>query len=617
MLFLFKLLKKIIVKCFKLINYVRLIILNALFLLIVLIFVLAFNQKEESIQVEDDSYLVLNLNGRIVEQQSVLDISQQLSKQLNNEEQPQEYELQALIDTINYAKDDNKIKGIVLELGNLQSASMDKINDIGAALTAFKATGKSVDAFAEHYTQTQYLLSSYADNITLAPNGLVLLQGFAVNRLYFKELIDKLLITPHVFKVGSYKSFVEPFTENKMSNYSREANKHWLDQLWKNYINTVLTQRKHISSLSEQSINPSLTELKQALQQAKGDTAVYAKQNGIVDDLAYYDQFINKLETREGIKSFNKHKVTLKAYQSTINTQPTLPSPKKVAIIYANGDIIGGHANSQSIADKSFNALLKRAKDNSHIKAVVIRIDSPGGSAFASENIRQQILALKEAGKKVVVSMGSVTASGGYWIASAADKIIASPTTLTGSIGIFGVFATFDRSLEHIGIYHDGVSTNALANLSPTQPLNPTLKEILQIGINKGYQDFLTVVSDGRDMPENKVDKIAQGRVWTGQDALNNGLVDQLGNLQDAIDAAAVLANLDDYHVITIKQQLSAKQVFINDLFAASVSYLPKFDSSNSILYKLIFEVEKQVDFVSRFNDPQQRFVFCQECSLQ
>lgn len=617
MSFLFKLLKTIFIKFFKLINYVRLFILNSLFFVFVLIIILAVNQQEEPVQVTDNSYLTLNLNGVLVEQKRPINISEQLSKQLNNDELPQEFEVQSLIDTIKYAKEDPKINGIILQLSQLQAASLDKINDIGDALNDFKSSGKSVDAYAANYSQTQYLLASYADSIAMAPNGLVILQGFAVNRLYFKELIDKLMITPHVFKVGSYKSFVEPFTETKMSSFSREANKNWLNQLWQNYINTVLRQRAGVEKLTEQSINPSLDLLKKRLIAVNGDTASYARENGLVDNLVYFDQFLESFNERQDVDKIKEQQISFNAYQSTIKKDLSeLLAPKKVAVIYASGDIISGQSDPSSIADQSFNSLLKQALDNTHIKAVVIRLDTPGGSAFASENIRQQLLALKKAGKKVVVSMGSVTASGGYWIASAADKIVASETTLTGSIGIFGVFATFDKSLQHIGIHQDGVSTNALADLSVTQPLSPELKEILQIGINNGYQDFLEVVSEGRDMPLNEVKAVAQGRVWTGQDALDNGLVDEIGNLQTAIESAADLAQIEQYQVITIKQKLSAKEVFLNDLFEATMPYLPSVNAQNNLLANLLQDVQEKIDFTSRFNDPQQRLVFCPSCNL-
>ncbi|MGJ8582342.1 MAG: signal peptide peptidase SppA, partial [Psychromonas sp.] len=251
------------------------------------------------------------------------------------------------------------------------------------------------------------------------------------------------------------------------------------------------------------------------------------------------------------------------------------------------------------------------------VKAVVIRLDTPGGSAFASENIRQQVLALKAAGKKVVVSMGSVTASGGYWIASAADQIIASPTTLTGSIGIFGMFATIDKSLNKIGIQQDGVATNPLSNIGITQELTPELADIFQLGIENGYANFLQVVAEGREMSIKAVDQVAQGRVWTGEDALNNGLIDKLGNLQSAVQEAAQLTGLEEFDVITIEPRLSSKQVFFNQVFSKTIKLLPSGLVSQPSLLNIFAEIEQQSNFISRINDPQSRYVYCTQCYVE
>ncbi|WP_354624474.1 signal peptide peptidase SppA [Psychromonas sp. MME2] len=264
-------------------------------------------------------------------------------------------------------------------------------------------------------------------------------------------------------------------------------------------------------------------------------------------------------------------------YQSTL---PALYedqySSSKIALIHGSGEILDGQQNGDTIGGDSFAKLLEKALNDTQIKAVVIRLDTPGGSAFASEKIRQQILALKQADKKVVVSMASVAASGGYWIASAADMIVAHPTTLTGSIGIFGMFASIDKALNKFGIYNDGIGTNELSTLNPTRALNPELAEIMQLGIEHGYQQFLTVVAEGRNMSIADVDKIAQGRVWTGQDALQYHLVDKLGNLQDAINEAVTLAELNEYQIEIIGPTLSTKQQFINEIFSTSIKWLPQ-----------------------------------------
>lgn len=617
---LFSFFKNLIVKCFKLVNYIRLFLLNALFLLIVLVVIISVNDQEESIVIADNAYLTLNLNGFIVEQKQPVNLSQQLSNELSGfgQDQPQEFEVKQIINIIRHAQNDPKIIGIMLELGGLQSGSLDQLSDIGVALNAFKATGKKIFSYADNYSQTQYYLASYADEISLAPNGFILLQGYAVNRLYFKDLIDKLLITPHIFKVGTYKSFVEPYTQTSMSSASKQANTHWLNQLWQGYINNVLAQRTSNTALTAQSINPSLKQLKRSILAVSGDSGKYALSVGLVDKLQYKDAFINdrKLKETEQNKEFNT--VSYQTYASSFSGFNVMTgSSNQIAIIYGSGEIVSGQSDGTNIADKTFNKLIKQALDNSKVKAVVLRLDTPGGSAFASENIRQQVLALKAADKKVIVSMGSVSASGGYWIASAADKIIAHPTTLTGSIGIFGMFATVDKSLNKLGIHQDGVATNELSNIGITQALNPELADIFQIGIESGYANFLQVVSEGRSMSVAEVDKVAQGRVWTGTDAHKNGLVDELGNLQSAINLAASLTSLTDYDVVTIKPKVTSKQAFINQVFSSTLSWLPTGSVKQASFLTMFSEIESQANWVNRMNDPQNRFVFCTTCNIQ
>ena len=617
---LFSFFKNLIVKCFKLVNYIRLFLLNALFLLIVLVIIISINDQEESVVIADNAYLTLNLNGFLVEQKQPVNLSQQLSNELSGfgQDQPQEFEVKQVINIIRHAQNDHQIIGIMLELGGLQSGSLDQLSDIGDALNAFKATGKKIFAYADNYSQTQYYLASYADEISLAPNGFVLLQGYAVNRLYFKDLIDKLLITPHIFKVGTYKSFVEPYTQTSMSTASKQANTHWLNQLWQGYINNVLAQRANNEALTAQSINPSLKQLKKSILAVAGDSGQYALSVGLVDKLQYKEAFVKdrKLKQTEQGKKFNT--ISYQTYASRFSSFNNITgSSNQIAIIYGSGEIISGQSDGTNIADKTFNKLIKQALDNSKVKAVVLRLDTPGGSAFASENIRQQVLALKAANKKVIVSMGSVSASGGYWIASAADKIIAYPTTLTGSIGIFGMFATVDKSLNKIGIHQDGVATNELSNIGITQPLNPELAEIFQIGIESGYANFLQVVSEGRNMSVSDVDKVAQGRVWTGNDAHKNGLVDELGNLQTAINLAASITSLTEYDVVTIKPKVTSKQAFINEVFSNTLSWLPRSSLKQTSLLTMFSEIESQANIVNRMNDPQNRFVFCTTCNIQ
>jgi len=595
----------------KLLNLTRLFILNSLFFIVLLIFFVVLNSEEQQLQVAENSILKLNLNGHIVEQKQAVDFSTELSKQLTGDDQQrQEYPVDELLQVINVAKNDANITAIVLDLSGLQGASLNHINTIGEALNNFKTSSKQVVATADNYSQIQYLLASYADQIYLDPQGVVFLQGFSVYRLYFKELLDNLLITPHIFKVGTFKSFVEPFTETEMSAASKSANSHWLKQLWQGYIDTVMTQRES-TNISAQSISPSLAQLSHDLPLAGGDPALYAQQVGLVDTL------LPRYNVLKNLEETGKKWISYASYQASMPAlyEQDVASPQ-IALIHGQGEILSGSQNSDAIGGDSFSKLLQTALNNKQVKAVVVRLDTPGGSAFASEKIRQQILALKEAGKVVVVSMGSVSASGGYWIASAADHIVASPSTLTGSIGIFGMFASVDKTLNKLGIYNDGVGTTPLAGVDPTRPLDPQLSAIMQMGIEHGYKQFLSVVSEGRGMSLEAVDKVAQGRVWTGVDAKSLGLVDQLGSLQDAIHKAGVLAELENYSITPIVKQISTKEQLLNEVFHSAIKIVPQGVLINSPLLETFTTLQKQINPLASFNDPKGHYAYCPMCFI-
>lgn len=605
---------------FRLLNFTRLAVINAFFLILVLIVLIAVNSETPQVTIADHSVLRLNFNGNIVEQKQPVDFSNELSKQMvaANNGQTKEYQIDEILHTIDYASNDSRIKSILLDIDGLNGVSLNHLLDIGKKLEQFKSSDKTVTAIADNYSQSQYLLASFADKIYLNPQGLVFLPGFSVYRLYFKEALDNLLITPHIFKVGTYKSYVEPYTQNKMSQASKLANSHWLGLLWKTYSDTILNQRKNKSNITTQSLSPSLSQLKIDFKRANGDSAVYAKEVGLVDSLRHRFEILNDFKAQAKAANNEFNLVNYDDYQSTL---PALYKTKKasdqIALIHGSGEILAGEQNTNAMGGKSFSRLLNKALEDKKIKAVVIRLDTPGGSAFASEKIRQQVLALKASGKKVVVSMGSVTASGGYWIASAADYIIASPTTLTGSIGIFGLFASADKALNKFGIYNDGVGTSELATISPSRALNPELAEIMQLGIEHGYQQFLSVVSQGRNIPLSEVDKIAQGRVWTGVDALQNGLVDKIGNLQDAIKKAATLAGLSHYKVKEIEPTLTAKQQLLNEMFSTGASLFGQTLKINPVLSKVLNEVQAQTTIITRFNDPQGRYAYCPMCLIK
>ncbi len=613
--------KSLLKKMGKAINLLRLFTLNTLFLIIIILLLVAFYSSKAPIRIAKNTTLQLNFLGEIVDQKHPFNVSKELSQQLTSSaEQKNQYQVDEILQVITQATHNGKIQSILLDLSQLTHANFNQIADIGSALNKFKAAGKKIIAVSDNYSQTQYLLASYANKIYLAPQGMIFLPGYSVYRLYFKEILDKLLITPHIFKVGTYKSYVEPYTRKSMSKATRMANSHWLNQLWDTYIATVTTERDKISNMSKTSVSPSISQLKIALKKAQGDSAVYAQQVGLIDQIKSRFQLLAQLK-KAALKKGEKF--TLLTYNDYRSTLPKLyknnKHKNKVAVIYADGEILSGIQPSGTIGGETMSELLQNAIEDTNIKAVVLRINSPGGSAFSSEKIRQQILALKSEHKKVVVSMGGIAASGGYWISSAADYIYASPTTLTGSIGIFGMYISADQALKKIGIYNDGLATTPFAGLSPTRPLNPALSDILQLGIEAGYKRFLQVVAEGRHMTISQVDKVAQGRVWTGKDALKLGLVDKLGNLSDAINKAGELAKLNNkFDVTQIKVEISPRQQLIDDLISGSTKYLPHSKSSAMIemLVNHFDDLSQQSSIISKFNDPKGQYIYCAMCAV-
>ena len=619
MRFIFNILKKL----GKTLNFIRLLILNSLFLALIIVLFITLSSEDDAVTVAKNTTLQLNFTGEIVDQRVPFDFSSEISKQAlgTSSETENQYQIEEVLQVINHATLDENVNAILLDTSNLTYANLNHIAEIGKALNEFKAAGKTVTSVSDNYSQLQYLLASFADKIYLAPQGMVFLPGYSVYRLYFKELLDNLLITPHIFKVGTYKSFVEPYTNTTMSSPSRMANSNWLNQLWDNYIATVTTQRSDLSEINRRSVSPSLEALKSALLIAKGDSAVYAKQVGLVDELKTRFNVMADFEKESKNKGNTFTLLTYDKYRTTLpDTYLVDNQDNKVAVIYASGEILSGEQPTSKIGGDTLSTLIQTAIDDDQVKAVVLRINSPGGSAFASEKIRQQILSLKAKNKTIVVSMGSVAASGGYWIAAPADYIYATPTTLTGSIGIFGLYASAEKALNKIGIYNDGVATTPLAGISPTRALDPALAEILQIGIESGYRQFLEVVSQGRNISVTDVDKIAQGRVWTGSDAVKLGLVDSIGNLTDAINKAAELADLKgNFNTIEIKVELSSKQQMINELLLSSASFLPKTENSNVLttLMNMLSVLPDQATALTSFDDPKGQYIYCVMCAVK
>ncbi|MFQ2538266.1 signal peptide peptidase SppA [Aeromonas caviae] len=597
----------------RLLNFTRLMLVNLLFLLVVLVIVFSVSQSETP-STPIEGALTLNLSGVLVEQRTQTDPTVQLLRQMDKgDEQPSEIVLSDLLWAIKSAGNDDRIKALVIKPQGLQGASLSKLQEVTAAIDAFKESGKPVIAMADYYSQGAYLLAAHADHVLLNQSGAVLIEGLGVYQTYFKSALEKLNITPHVFKVGTYKSFVEPYTRDEMSPESKEANQRWLDQLWQSYVADVAEQRE----IEPDAVAPNKDHFLELLRKAGGNAASYALDNGLVDQLATRDEMTQAVIKEVGEADDHGWKgVGLKEYLAAIPEQYPQSGKDEVGLITASGAIMDGVQPAGTIGGDSLADLLAEARRDDQVKAVVLRVDSPGGSAFAAEQIRAELLALKQAGKPVVISMGSYAASGGYWISADADKIFASPSTLTGSIGVFGMFATIDKALSQYGVHTDGVGTTDFVGVGLTRALPDHVGEAIQLSVEDTYQRFVGLVGKGRGLSPEEAEKAAEGRVWTGQDAKALGLVDEFGNLDDALKAAADLANLKSWQVTPIAPEESARDKFLRELFDSSAQALAPHLQSwlPAGLGKALLEMNRTLDPLTRFNDPQGTYAFCPVC---
>ncbi len=550
-----------------LISWIRTSIANLLFVAILVLIVITLLPQEPP-QLAEKGALRLAPSGVLVDQRSYIEPLQQLlgdSQRLDSETLVRD-----LVNAINYAAKDKRITTLVLELDHLAGGGISKLEEIGIALTTFKATGKSIIAVSDSYSQEQYYLASYANEIYLHPMGTVALTGYGAYRNYFKSALEKLAVNFHVFRVGQYKDFVEPYTRNGMSDASREHNTQWLNELWGVYTSRIETLR----NLPKGAVNDYINNLDAGLKQEQGNSAQLALKTGLVDQLKTRLEMRRELIAKIGAdeEGNNYQAVSFKDYLTLIESKKA-HHKDQVGLLVAQGTIIDGEQPSGNIGGDTLAKLLRDARNNTNMKALVLRVDSGGGSAFASEVIREELAATQMAGIPVVVSMGSVAASGGYWITTAADEVWATPTTITGSIGVFGLFPTLEKSLDKLGVHTDGVGTTELAGaIRPDRALPPQAQSVIQQSVEDIYNRFLGLVAEARASTPEKIHTIAQGRVWTGSMAKNLGLVDELGYLNDAIAAAARHAGLEQYDITLIKKPLTPKEQLLKELTGGSVA---------------------------------------------
>ena len=518
--------------------------------------------------------LVIHPTGQIVEQLSGAPFERALN-QAQGESAPQTL-LWDLTRAIRGAATDARIQALLLETDNLSGAGLPELEELARAIGEFRATGKKVVAHGSYFLQGQYYLAAQADEVYLDPFGFVLLAGFDRYRMYFKDAIDKLNVDVHLVRAGKFKSAAEPFVRNDMSAEERQESAAYLQALWLGY-RTGIGAARHLDPAA---IDAYANGYAAAVRQAGGDMAAVAKNAGLVTALRTGDQVEQRMGELVGVDA-DQHSfrsVALEDYLRVLHTEERLHrgGGSAVGVIMASGEILDGNQPSGTVGGESTAALLRQARDDSHIKAVLLRIDSPGGSVLASEQIYREVQLLRAAGKPVVASMGGLAASGGYYIAAPADEILASANTITGSIGVFATIPTFDRTLAKLGVNVDGVGTTALSGtLRLDRPLRPEVEAILQASVDHSYAEFLQRVASGRRQTPAAIDAIAQGRVWAGREALRLGLVDRLGGFEDAVHAAAKRARLSvGYEVRMIEPQLSFSEQLLLNVRSAYASVL-------------------------------------------
>ena len=572
-------------------NFTRRLVLNLLFFAVLLLFLAILGAGPRTKPLQDRTTLVIEPEGALVEQYSSDPLTRALGKALG--ERRGEVQLRDLVRALDAARRDKRVERVVLRLDKLQAGGMASLREVADAIARVRASGKQVVAFSEMMDQKQYLLAAQANEVYLDPMGGMLLEGLGRYRTFYREgLQDKLGVDVHLFKVGEYKSAAEPYVLDAASPEAKEADLYWMNDVWQRYLADVAKARKLDAAKLAQSID----DMPAGIAAANGDLAKFALQGRMVDGLKTREQ-VDDLLVQRGVADEDSdggfRQASLDEYLAVLDSglQAVDPRPQ-VAVVVAEGEISGGEQPPGNIGGESTSQLLREARDDENVKAVVLRVDSPGGEVFASEQIRREIVELKKAGKPVAVSMGDLAASGGYWISMDADRIYADASTITGSIGIFGLIPTIPRALEKIGVRSDGVGTTRFAGaFDITRPLQPEVGQVIQSVIDKGYRDFTGRVATARRKPVEQVDEVARGRVWTGAQAKERGLVDELGGLQQAVAFAATKAKLGkqgDYQIRYIEKAATPFERFFTGLVASRMgaATLQHSDIARSLLAK-------------------------------
>ncbi|WP_420008881.1 signal peptide peptidase SppA [Xanthomonas sacchari] len=589
-------------------NFTRRLIFNLVFfgflLLILLAMVFAMARGDGGKALRDRTTLLIAPEGKLVEQFSADPVSRALAKAMNDKG-AQEIQLRDLVRAIEAAKTDPKIERVALRLDKLQPSGFASMREVEKALQDLRGSGKQIVAYSDNLNQWQYLLAAQANEVYLDPMGSMTLEGLGRYRQYFREgLQDKLGVDVHLFKVGEYKSAAEPYVLDAASAASKEADLFWMNDVWQRYVADIAKARK----LAPEQINAGIDTMPEGVAAAGGDLAKFALQQKLVDGLKTRED-VEQLLAKRGVADDDAdtgyRNVDLDGYLQQLDLRRSpVDSRPQVAVVVAAGEISGGEQPAGRIGGESTAALLRQARDDDAVKAVVLRVDSPGGEVFASEQIRREVVALKAAGKPVVVSMGDLAASGGYWISMNADRIYADPSTITGSIGIFGMIPNITRTLDKIGVHTDGVGTTRFAGaFDMTRPMDPAVGQLIQSVINKGYADFTGKVAQARGKSVEAIDQVARGRVWSGAQAKERGLVDAFGGFKDAVADAAARAKLggpDKYRVRYVEKPATPFAQFVSGFAGSRLGVWMLSDSAlgHALLARSMPELDTQLRFV-------------------
>ena len=590
------------------ITRLRNFVLNTFFIVAMVLITIVMLSTCESITVPDNSALLINPQGVIVESASLPDPLQEI---FASGTQEKEVELSALLRAIDAATTDRHIRMIVLDLDELVWAAPAHAQRIGQALLDFRGTGKQVVSYGNFFSQAQYHIASFADAVYMHPMGQVVLEGFGGFNFYFKELLEDFDVNVHVYRVGEFKSAVEPLLRNDMSEEARMANEALYQNIWQQLLDDLATNR----AVGKDTLQAYADDLGGALETTGGDLARAALEAHLIDELLTTDQAQVRIANDVGYRGSDTLEINGIDFASYLRArnllEPALGIGKdKIAVLVAQGIIVANGPDDRVVAADRTIALIRRVREDPDIKALVVRVDSPGGSQFASELIRQELELVQVAGKPVVASFGASAASGGYWIAATADAIVAEPTTITGSIGIFSLIATFEDTLARYGVHSDGVGTTTLSGSGIFTGISDQMAEVLQASVAHGYEQFINLVARGRDMPVERVQDIAEGRVWTGEVALDLGLVDELGGMQTALETAASRAGLSNWSTLRLRPPVDPRAAFLAELLA------PQAQQRRAPLSRLTITTKLQniLGALEQFDDPNHVYALCESC---